>query len=513
MDDTEIISKISEGDDLVRRELQRELRENFEKEKKDLLERANLLFTVTKWALASLAVIFTLFGIKAWSDIRTNVEEFFQEEIGKKYKIDDDASPINRTVEQLLDRAVVNALYMEVHRLGLPEDSLERRFRMNSREGVTPGEIERLLKVAKSNTTENAVFEDVIDILDKLVLGNEQRNSVASSLAEIVRADSSSAYGWAAHAEEKRHAIISKFENSDSIDAAASELISKPVSERLKTAALARIGKSKYAAAAPALLKFIEGTDESEIQFNAISALAAIRPTHGTVTNFILTDLLKRSDSIDLLRCVEMAAVFPNTSGESLFWLEEEKSAATRKMVLDYSIPLLIKALNAGVTLNAEDSDTEQAVEARIKVGERASRSTNVNVSILSSIMIDELFKELIQKNSQPLAKYVAAFGGGGTNRHGREIRIYGLLRPNSAILLKDGTPLTLKEVPSGEFRISAQSGLIEEFATPTPAKHAVRKNLIFATWINANGLLVTREIAEMKQIGFAARIERSGKI
>src|SRR5262245_29409551 len=116
MTDEEILARIAESRENTRRELREELESLFKKEKDSLLERAQLFMSVAKWSAAALAIGFGLLGIKAWSDVKANIEEYFKAQLNNAYRIDDPTSPLARSIDQLMDRAVLNSLYVRALR-------------------------------------------------------------------------------------------------------------------------------------------------------------------------------------------------------------------------------------------------------------------------------------------------------------------------------------------------------------------------------------------------------------
>src|SRR5262249_34361005 len=147
--------------------------------------------------------------------------------------------------------------------------------------------------IVRSPDTENRMFQDAIYVLNRLVIAEDRRQVVSFVLAELLAAKPHSNSSWMSSNERKRLTILSSFHKSEAIDAVSSELLSQPVSDRIKLAALTRVQKDDYKAAVPSILKFIEVAEDKRIKFLGFRALAGLRPDHERVRTFIASDLLK----------------------------------------------------------------------------------------------------------------------------------------------------------------------------------------------------------------------------
>ena len=506
MTDQEILAQISDSRDKVRTELRAELEELFKKEKDNLLERAQLFMNVSKWTAASMAVVFGLLGIKAWSDVRSNVEGYFQTKLEKLYRIDEAGSPLARSIDQLLDRAVVNALYTEIQRSrAAGKDGARRTAERRELPKLTSGEQDRLVKRIKSSTTETLEFEDTIYVLNELVTEEDKRQAVSSTLAELLAAARKSESAWMSDNEKKRLAILLNFRDSEAVDAAASELLSQPVSDRLRTAVFVRIRKENFKGAVPQVLKFIDTTEDQTSKFQAYLTLAGLRPDHETVKTFVLNDLANRVEKIDILHCFEMAAALASDKKDS-FFLDSDERARHKRLIALLAVPLAAKAIDSGVRLRYSDFGA-QGLMAQIRVAERSYRSTKIGREVFSAPFIDELLNLALKKPAHALANYLEALSV-QSERGLVNAKIYATLTPDSVVDFEDGTRLVLSDV--GESKIQLRSSGTKEgtnsmIADDNKDRSRGDSTKVIAIWKNLAGSRFERNVKLIRNIHFEA--------
>lgn len=511
MTDHEFIAQVSENQEKLRRELHAEVESLFKKEREALLERAHLFMNVAKWTAAAIAIVLGLLGIKAWDDVKANVQGYFTARLEKIYQIDDPSSPLSRGIDELLDRAVLNALYVQVQREHTKGDTRARPIqgRSNS-ENLTSGELDRLLRMLKLPKTDILAFTDAIYVLNHLAFGEERRQAVSSVLAELLAAREKTDSSWMASNETKRLLILSNFPKSEAIDAVAGDLLSRPISDRLRSAALARIEQEDYRAAAPMVIKLIDGAEETKSKFEAQRALARLRPDHERVRKFVLTDMLNRTEKNDLVRCLDLAAALAANVDRNT--LDIDKLEKYRRMLAELAVPLAAKAIDAGVTLEYGDLGPGSGVRVRVPIGPDASRVEGIDPEIYSDDFVSQLMTFASAKSMADLARYVSAFSiDTGSIAAGRiTARVYAELDSDSRIELRDGTILTSENAEGRSVRLVArwQSGF-DAKPFGQSAKTLVGNNQakeVLALWTDDNGTPLQNRIQAIKNVRYTVK-------
>lgn len=513
MADPEILGQIAESQEKTRRELREEVENLFRKERDSFNERIHLFLNTAKWSGATLLAVFGLLGIKAWGDIKTNVEEYFKTRLEKIYRLEDASSPISRSIEQLMDRALVNALYVQVQRAHNTTNT-GNRLRMGAadRESLSSGELERLLRIVRNPQTEALAFEDTIVVLNALVSSDERRQAVSSTLAGLVAAKEKSDSSWMASNERKRLAILTSFRNSEEIDAVAGELLGQPISDRLKSSALTRIGKVKYRAATPSIIKFIDTADGQELKFLGYRTLALLRPDHDRLKNYILSDLIKREEKIDLLNCLSMAATLAQRVEEHPFFEDSDDRQRHLRILTELAIPLAAKALESGVTMEFEDFGFRNGLHARIATGSSSSHSSWVSSAIYSNDFVSELLNFGAKKSIYVLSQYISALSINSERSFSRQPRVKMLanLTDDSELQFEDGTKVTRSQLKGESVELATNS---EKLSARTGTRNEGTKDYkIHAIWENLEGTRSKKQLRSIKNVTFFVTANLNGQ-
>jgi hypothetical protein len=516
MDDQEILARIAGSREKLRGELSQELDTLFRKEKEVWSERAQLFMSVGKWSAAAFAVIFGLLGIKAWGDVRSNVEEFFKTKLDNTYRLNDTTNPLAREIDQLINRAVVNALYVQVQRDRDTASVQARRRRpfADTEATLGPGELERLVSIAKAPTTESLAFEDTIYILNALVTSEDRRQAVSRTLAELLAAKPNSQAEWMASNEKKRLAILSSFRKAEAVDAVASELLAYPVSERLKEAVLARAAREDYKAAVPAILKFIEATDEARLKFYGLRALARLRPTHELVRALIVKLKDEAKEKNDLLHCLEIAEALAATNERGFFGDDEERQRRIR-LLADLAIPIASKAFDGGVRLTFQEF-TPPGIYAVVPIGPSSFRMSRLGKDLFSEDFTSLLLDTANKASTATLGKYLAAISlTSDMPSTKRYTRVIARLKSESRVQFEDGSEISSAGAKGGSLDLVSEPIERVEPITKLVRGSGGQKDTfkVLASWEDPSGARLQKRVKSMVNVDFGVSLRLEKEI
>jgi hypothetical protein len=520
MNDHEITALLAENREKIREELRTELEVLFKKEKDALVERAQFLMNAAKWSAAALAVGFGLLGVKAWSDVRAHVEDYFKSTLEKTYLIDDATSPIRRSVDYLLDRALVNSLYAQVLREKAREAADQQSSsRSHELQPISLSELDRMLRLLKSPLTETSLFNDTVYVLNHLVKEEDRRQTVSAVLADLLAARQNSESAWMSSNERKRLTILSTFNKSEGLDVAASDLLIQPIPDRFKAAILQRIRREGVRNAAQNVVKLIDLSEDEPLKFECYLTLARIRPDHERVSRFITSDLLKKSEKKDLLQSIQIAAAIAAHESEIGRFLDDDTLEKRKKLLSDLAVPLVARAFDNGVTLEYQEFGFRKGLSARIRVGPSAYRVTDLDRAIHSDILAAQVLALGAGRSLQVLSTYLAAMMPKTTfgSKSGSLLRVRAVLNSDSEIVLADGSTLSSSNVRDGgvELRVVDAAPAYGPSPSSTAQVKAVRidaHGLLMAKWQDTSGKFIQKQISAVRHGSFEVDASRLPK-
>lgn len=494
----ETASYIADVKEKLRDEMKKEIEKIFKNERDALIERANMFISVAKWSGGALAITFGLLGIKAWTDIKINVEDYFKDKIMAMYRIDDQNSTARKEIDKLIDRAVVNSAYISAKRRGHITESNSRRLNDRDEPELGSGELERLLRLARGPQTEISVFEDIVRVLNVLVTTEERRHFVSSAFSELLAAKPNTDTSWMTNSERKRLAILQGFNKAESIDAAAVEVLSQKNSEQLQIAALDRILKENYKSAIPVILKRIEAETDGKLRFAALRTLAGLKPDDAIIRRFTNDDLMKRQEKSDLLKCIEFAVSIIPKKREILFFEDNEDIARINKIHSELTVPLAVKAIDGGVHLDYNDFGFNKGVTAKILVGRSMYRVAHIGGNIFNKSFISQLLDHVNKESIHKTAKFIQALSV--ENKNKKMVQFYVNLENNSLLRLADGQEIQASSLSSARVELR-----INESIKLQNIKNQSQKNniLLTAVWRDKLGNKREGEILEIVDANF----------
>lgn len=483
----------------LRKDLGEEIEKKFEKETGILLQQARFIITLIKWILGVLAILLALLGIKAWSDIQNNIEKYFQERLEKKYALDDANSPIKTRLDKLLDRALVNALFTEVIRdqeeinNSRYQPTLEREVKV-----FNSGELDRLLKIIRSKETDIRVFKDAVFVLNSIVVSRDARHKVSIVLAELLAAKEGHESEWMAEDEKKRIVILEAFYNSEMIDSTATELLNAPVTNNLKYAALNRVASEGYKSAVPAVIKFIDETEDRIYKIKGYRALARLMPSHEYLRSFIFKELLKQNDERSLVLCAAIAGDIAAAGKQDFFWAVSDESTDLKRLIAELAVPLAAKAFESGVVLTY-GRYYDGALRAEIPNKKSHSRVTeHINSKIYSDALMSQLLELGANKSFPIFTRYLSAVLPRAVyGEQSKEIvSVKVLFNDDSIIQFDDGSSLT-------KTKVIGQTVKLEPRVKDNELHRADETQDVVALWKGMDGFIVGKKVKAMKNVSF----------
>jgi sulfur relay (sulfurtransferase) DsrF/TusC family protein len=518
MTEEEILNRLQKAREEIRDELEGKITLLFEKEKQQLMDRAQFMMNILKISGTALAVILGILGFTSFREIKVSVKDYFKTRIEDVYKLADANSPLRLEANNLLNRALINTLYTEMQSQKSKRSLHENEYDEELKSGLSSAEIERIIDVLRLQQTPSTLFQDAVKVLDELVLSEDQRKSVGDALSSLLASKPDGAFAWMSKEENKRLSIISAFLDQDVLTASSAELLTQPVADQLKFSILGRMRSGDGAGSKEdAILALISNTENFMLKSNAYLALARIKPYHDSLKSYVKNHLLKQDGRNNTIQCLLMAVELQNFSRRTSRWLEDdETSKRAYKVLHELAVPLAMKAINSGIAFHYSKKSSKNRLLVRANSESFYNMPVPISTDILSDSLVLGVLESATKKSLPDLAKCVKAFSIISVYRN--EVKKYftitAHLEKDSKLVFSDNSSLEAEDAEENTIELETKTSYEKETKTSyekSPMKFVQMLRTkrepvaiaLFANWTSDKGIKNSKAVKTMEGVEF----------
>lgn len=487
----------------IRKEIHEEVRGLFEKEKNSTQDRINLYLSVVKWVGAGFVAMLTILGISKWDDISKKVQEDFAQKLDRKFKIDDSATPFSKQMDDIKNRSLVGAIYIEAQKNKLARLDDEDAPALYSRKG----EVDNLLAVVRNESTSAEVFNDAIYGLNYLASTNEMRGVISKSISELLVTTAQKKFSWMNDDDEKTIAILG-FPKSPVLSEAASKLISNKRSNEVIYAALMRIEKDRYSPATQDLLRFYDETESRWLKLRAALSLVAINPDNKRVKEIVREMLIAGEKNDGAMYGMAVEAILRKIDGDREI-PGNISSGTFQERMTDLVIPLIDRFVKSSAVLTYDAKS-----ETLSYVGNNAMADSYG--LIYTSWYIDPILRHASDQSVKSLLRYISKITPSNIVDQGSgvDFKVVAWCDSGSLIRTENGEIVDPTKIPNGKIELVVrepqENSRNPSFIEAVKARSSMDEYSLLALWkVNENQNQLT--IGSMTGVRFS--IEHNLKI